>query len=310
MNQVSGNPIEMTDLDSDLLRTFLAIAETGSVSAGARRIGRSQSATSLQIKRLEDIVGRPLFHRHGRGVRPTTAGERLLPVARRVTTSLDAVLADIRGEGLRGRLRIGIPDDHSGALLTGIVADFGARHPDVELEVRCALGAGFDTALRSGALDLAVFEVAALADRDEILREDVLVWMRSAERDLDGSDVLPVALFDRDCWWRDVALADLEAAGRRHRVVFTSESASGVRSAVRAGVAAGLLGALDVRDGLVPLAGLERRHRSFLVLRRSANAQGDVCDAMCAAIRRAFLLASPPSRAASAVRSAPSGEVL
>jgi DNA-binding transcriptional LysR family regulator len=277
----------MLRLDSDLLRTFLAITEAGSVSAGAAVIGRSQSATSLQIKQLEDTVGRPLFHRHGRGVTLTAAGERLVPTARRVTTSLDRALAELRDDGLRGRVRIGIPED-SGAILTRIVADFGTRHPDVELQVHCTLGTAFDTALRSGALDLAVFGVAAPADGDEILREDALVWMCRPGSDVEKARVLPVALFDRDCWWRDVALADLETAGRRHRIVFMSESSAGVRSAVRAGVAAGLLGRDGPSDELVPLAGMNSRHRSFLVLRSSATATGAVCEAVRQAIRQAF----------------------
>lgn len=278
----------MPQLDSDLLRTFLAIVEAGSVSGGAGVIGRSQSATSLQVKRLEGIVGRPLFRRHGRGVTLTAAGEHLVPTARRVTTALDSALADLRGDGLRGRVRLGIPDDHGGAALTRIVAGFGARHPDVELQVHCALGAGFDAALRSGAMDIAVFEVAVPAADEEVLREGVLGWLCSPEHDLDSAEVLPVALFDRDCWWRDRALSDLEAAGRRYRVVFMSESAAGVRAAVHAGAAAALLDREHPADGLVPLTGMGARHRSYLVLRSSAAATGAVCDAVREAIRIAF----------------------
>jgi DNA-binding transcriptional LysR family regulator len=278
----------MAQLDSDLLRTFLAVAETGSVTAGALRINRSQSATSLQIKQLEEIVGLPLFRRHGRGVTPTAAGDRLVPVARRVTRSLDAALADLRDGGLKGTLRVGIADDHGRSVLARIVADFAARHPEVELQVHCALGAGFDAALKSGGLDLAVFEVPEPSTRDEVLRRNALRWMCSREADFGAADPLPVAMFDRDCWWRDVALAGLEAAGRRYRTVFTSESAIGVRSAVGAGMAAGLLSEAAGDDELVPLPGMSYRHPSFLVLRRSRAAAGDAADAMSEAIRRVF----------------------
>ncbi len=279
----------MAQLDSDLVRTFLAVAESGSVTAGARRIGRSQSATSLQIKQLEEIVGQALFRRHGRGVRPTVAGERLLPVARRVTQSLDAVLTELRGEGLSGELRVGLPDDQGHAVLTDIVAEFAARHPDVRLQVHSALGAGYGAALRSGALDLAVFEVPEPAPQDVVLRQDALIWMASPQRELCAARVLPIAVFDRDCWWRDAALSGLEAAGRRYRIVFTSESARGVRAAVQAGFAAGLLGAgARHAEGLVPLGGLDLRQPSFLVLRRAPAASGETVEAMSAAIRRAF----------------------
>lgn len=278
----------MRRLDSDLLRTFLAVAEAGSVTRGARRIHRSQSAASLQIRQLEEIIGQRVFRRHGRGVIPTGIGERLLPVARRVTTSLDTALADLLGEGLRGKLRIGIPDDHSRIALARIIADFGSRHPDVELTVHCALGAGFEAALADGTLDIAVFEVPEPSDRDDVLRRNTLTWMARRDADFDNEDILPVAVFDRDCWWREAALAGLEAARRRYRVVFSSESAIGVRSAVRAGIAAGLLGEFDGHDDLVPLSSMPARIFSWLVLRRSRAGTGQVADAMGDAIRRAF----------------------
>lgn len=278
----------MDQLDSDLLRTFLAVAETGSVTGGALRINRSQSATSLQIKQLEGIVGQPLFRRHGRGVTPNAAGDRLIPVARRVTRSLDSALADIRGESLSGSLRIGVSDDHSRTALARIIAEFGSRHPDVELQVHCALGSGFDGALATGALDLAIFEVPEPSERDAVLRQDSLVWMANREQDFEAEEVLPVAMFDRECWWRDVAIAGLEAAERRYRTVFTSESAVGVRSAVRAGIAAGLLSEWADRDEFAPLSDVKSRHPSFLVLRRSGTAAGEAVDAMSEAVRRAF----------------------
>lgn len=278
----------MPQLDSDHLRTFLAIAEAGSVTGGALRIHRSQSATSLQIRQLEAVVGKLLFRRHGRGVILTEAGEQLLPVARQVTHALETTLARLRGEQLQGKLRIGMTDDHSRSALVQIVADFVSRHPDVELEVHCAFGTRFEAALKTDALDLAVFEVPEPMRGDEVLREDELVWMCRRDRDLRSAKVLPVAIFDRNCWWRDVALSGLEAAGRHYRIAFTSESTVGVRAAVSAGIAAGLLSAGDDATELVPLPDMDFRHGSFLVLRRRQGATGNICDAMCEAIRGAF----------------------
>lgn len=278
----------MARLDSEHLRTFLAIAEAGSVTGGADRINRSQSAASLQMRLLEDIVGTPLFHRHGRGVTLTPAGDRLLPVARRVTQSLDATLAELRGDGLTGRLRIGLPDDHSRSALATIVADFAARHPEVELEVQCALGAGFGAAIKAGALDLAIHEVPEPGAGDEVLREDELVWMGRRDRDFDIAEPLPVAVFDRDCWWRDAALSGLESAGRRYRVVFTSESGIGVRAAVHAGIAAGLLNASVRDDTLAPVPDLPLRYASNLVLQTGRGVNGAAVTAMRDAIRAVF----------------------
>ena len=280
----------MNYLNSDHLRTFLAIEEAGSVTGGAALIGRSQSATSLQIRQLEEVVGRPLFRRHGRGVALTAAGETLRPVARSVIQSLDTTLSELRGGGLKGKLRIGVPDDHSRAKLATIISEFARRHPEVELEVHCALGAGFGAALKSGALDLAVHEVPRPDAGDEVLREDQLVWMCSRDHNFDAAEVLPVAVFDHDCWWRDLALTSLEDMGRRNRVIFTSESAAGVRAAVRAGVAVGLLNSSEDVEGLRPLPDLPTRYPTFLVLRKARGARGPICDAMREAIRNAYAL--------------------
>ncbi|MEM7465073.1 MAG: LysR substrate-binding domain-containing protein [Pseudomonadota bacterium] len=278
----------MTHLDSDLLRTFLEILEAGSITGGAERIGRSQAATSLQIRQLEEIVGQPLFRRHGRGVTLTLAGEKLRPVAQTVVRSLDVTLAELHGGGLKGKLRIGMPDDHGRTELANIISGFSAFHPDVELEVNCALGVGFADALKSGTLDLAVYEVSEPHSTDEVLRESHLIWMCNREFDYSESEFLPIAVFDRDCWWRDLALSDLDDAGRRYQVVFTSESAAGVRAAVQAGIAAGLLNSSDRTDGLRPLPGIGTRHSTYLVLQRANGAKGPICDAMSEVIRTAF----------------------
>ena len=278
----------MTQLNSDLLRTFLAIEEAGSVTGGAERIGRSQSAASLQIRQLEEVVGRPLFQRHGRGVALTPAGETLRPVARQVVLSLDRTLADLKGEGLSGRVRLGMPDDQSRTVLARIVADFANLHPGVELDVHCALGVGFEGALASGALDMAVFEVPRPHRHQEVLRSDRLIWMERADRTFPGDAPLPVALFDRTCWWRDLALTSLETSGRAFEVVFTSESSVGVRAAVESGIAAGLLSASDDVADLKPVHGLGTGHETHLVLQRSEGGVGPACDAMCEAIRRVF----------------------
>ena len=278
----------MTNLNSDHLRTFLAIHEAGSVTGGAERIGRSQSAASLQIRLLEAVVGQKLFRRHGRGVTLTPAGEKLRPVARDVVQTLDATLSELRGGGLSGKLRIGMPDEYSRPRLARIISDFAALHPNVELDVHCALGTAFGIALQSGALDLAVHEVPDPEKTADVLREAELIWMQSSDHDLSSSKVLPIAVFDRDCWWRDLALSSLDDMDRPYRIAFTSESAVGVHAAVRAGIAASLLHASADTDGLRPLPNMPGRYPTYLVLQKADRARGPVCDAMCEAIRNAF----------------------
>lgn len=264
----------MSNLDSDLLRTFLAVAETGSVTSGAARILRTQSAASLQIKRLEETLGQPLFLRHGRGVSLTPLGEQLLPTARQVTTTLDTTLRALTADALTGKLRLGFPDDHSHGLLAQIIAEFSQSHPSVELEVICDLSARFPTLLANGTLDLAVYEVETPDNPADILWQDQTHWVTSRHHDLLSRDELPVALFDRDCWWRDAALGALEKMQRPYRIIYSSQSVQGVAAAVEAGIAVALMGSNIIGDkiaALGPQDGFPEMPKSILVLRTSGS---------------------------------------
>lgn len=278
----------MPHLDSDLLRTFLAIVEAGSVTRGAEHIHRSQSATSLQLKQLEEVVGEPLVTRHGRGVVPTAAGERLLPVARQVTGILDEALAGFRTDELVGRLRIGIPEDVARLALADVLAAFCRDHPRIELEVHCALGDGFGTALTRGHLDLAVYETPEIGRGQERLRSGRLIWMASRRHDAAARDPLPVAVFDRSCWWRHVALSDLATVGRAHRTVFTSENAAGVRAAVASGMAVALLSEGENDADLIALEEIAPPRPSYLVLDAAPQTCGPAVEALSVAIRCAL----------------------
>ncbi|PJI91973.1 transcriptional regulator [Yoonia maricola] len=282
----------MENLDSDLLRTFLAVAEAGSVTDGAARIHRSQSATSLQIKRLETILGQPVFERHGRGVVLSEAGRRLLPVAQDVTTQLDAALREISQREVSGKLRVGIPDDHGRTKLADIVATFARHHPQVELDVTCALSTGFPDALDKGALDLAIYEVERPKQHEEVLFEDPTCWVSSAHRSFATYDNIPVALFDHACWWRDVAIASAEAGARPYRIAYSSQSVSGVIAAVEAGIAVGLLGRSSLHSGLSVAGdsfGFGPTPASKLIMAASGSSENGPLEAMKEAVRAAFL---------------------
>lgn len=281
----------MNNLDSELLRTFLAVAGTGSVTEGARLIGRSQSATSLQIMRLEEVIGRDLFERTGRGVTLTETGQRLMPVARDVKERLDAVLREITADGLRGKLRLGIPDDHGQAKLAKILSAFAQSHPQVELEVTCTISTDFPELLSRGKLDLAVYEVETVSRNEEVVFEDPTCWVMSRYRDLLAEEPVPVALFDRACWWREAALKSLEARGRPYRIAFSSQSVAGVTAAVEAGIAIGLLGRSTLAGHLKVLGnehGFASTPLSKLVIGVATSANQDLVRTMKSAIRQAF----------------------
>ncbi len=288
---ISDNSNLVEKLDSELLRTFLAVAETGSISAGAAHIFRSQSAASLQIKRLEDRIGQPLFVRHGRGVVATAAGEELRIVAERVVWLLDEALGRLRTDAVAGTLRVGIPDEFGELILPGVLAAFSREYPQVELIVRCALSAEFPTALQRGDLDIAVYDIASPRPDQEVLIRQHAVWATSARHLAHELDPVPLALFDRDCWWRDHAVEALRRQGRNFRIAFTSESVAGVAAAIEAGIAIGLLNADALRSGLRELTetdGFERMPVSALVVDCRDGVDPTLSDAMRAAIGTAF----------------------
>ena len=121
---IANTTSELAKLDSELLRTFLAVAESGSFSKGAQRIFRSQSAVSLQIKQLEQVLGQAVFQRQARGVSLTPVGEQLCPTAEQVIGLLDETVGRLRSNPLQGSIRIGIPDEYGDSLLPGVIADF------------------------------------------------------------------------------------------------------------------------------------------------------------------------------------------
>lgn len=282
----------MEVLDSDLLRTFLAVAHAGSVTDGAERISRSQSATSIQIKRLESILGKPVFERHGRGIVLTDAGRQLLPVAQDVKTRLDTALRDLSSTPVTGKIKFGIPDDHGRAKLTKILAEFTHQHPQVELDVTCALSAEFPNALKKGTLDLAIYEVETPSPNEELLAEDPTSWIAAIHCDFSAAETLPVALFDQACWWRDVAIKSLEERGKPYRIVYSSQSVSGVLAAVEAGIAVGLLGRSSLHSNLTAIGqaySFAPTPTSKLVMAEGTPSSRGPLDAMKSAVRATFL---------------------
>jgi len=277
-------------LDSELLRTFLAIAEAGSFSRGADRIHRSQSAASLQIKRLESLLGHSVFERHARGVTLTPTGERLRPLAQRVVDLLDGTIGDLRSDSLEGSVRIGIPDEYGGTILPEIVARFSREHPQVELAVTCGVSADFPRALSNNELDLAVHAVETAPRRARVLLTERMLWVGSRVHAVHEQVPLPLALFDRKCWWRDRVLEAIDSVGRGYRVVYSSESVAGVAAAIEAGVAVGVLGESSVGGNLQALSaaqGFPELPDSLLVL-ESRGGGSPAAKAMAETIAETF----------------------
>ena len=182
------------NLDVDLLKTFLAIADTGNFTRAAEEVNKTQSAVSMQMKRLEDLIGRPLFVRDGRQSRFTADGERLIEFARRIAKLNDEAVSAFTKPELTGTLRFGTPDDYADRFLPEILARFSRTHPLVTVNVDCGQSPQLFERARHGELDLALVTACSEIIADEIVRTEPLVWVTSARHSVHMLDTVPVAI--------------------------------------------------------------------------------------------------------------------
>ncbi|MGV7246449.1 LysR family transcriptional regulator [Caballeronia sp. M23-90] len=242
-------------LEIDLLRSFTVVAEVRTLSHAASRIGRTQSALSQQMKRLEEIVDQPLFQRTGRGVVLTNPGERLLIHAQRILRMHDEAMADLSGKGLSGTIRFGCPDDYATVFLPHLLRQFSSRHPDALVEVVCAPTPRLLEQLDMHALDLAMISLPESAPNDDIIRREPLVWVGYPGLDAAHFDPLPLALSDPDTLDHVAACEALQRAGRAYRIAYASSSLAGLTALVRSGQAVAVITQTAVAPDLCILNG-------------------------------------------------------
>lgn len=224
-------------LESELLRTFLVVAETGNVTRAAEAVARTQSAVSMQLKRLEEIVGAPLFERGPRGVSLSPDGMRLVPHARRIVGLIDETSAAMRSKPLDGPVRVGIPEEYTQTVLPRALAAFAECHPATEVTVLCGHSAQQIAALESDELDLAIVFDWHGRQSGEVLCVDPTVWTTSRAHELHLIRPVPIAVYRNSLWYRDFAIRSLEQHAIPHRIAFSCDTCGGLRTAVSAGLA-------------------------------------------------------------------------
>ncbi|WP_246270211.1 LysR substrate-binding domain-containing protein [Hongsoonwoonella zoysiae] len=225
------------NLDMDVLRTFVAGIELGSFARAAERVGRSPSAVSLQLRKLEEQVGQTLFEKKGRGLALTEAGEILLGYARRMLDLNDEARTALSGlSALEGWVRIGIPQDFAETWLPDLLARFQRAHPKTRVEARVDRGTHLVEAVDTGTLDLALTWGRLGNARAEVLQERQVVWIGPASYACDVAEPFPLVAFDEPCMFRRAAIAALEREKIAWRHVFASPSLSGLWAAVSAGL--------------------------------------------------------------------------
>ena len=237
-------------LDLDQLQTFIAIADTGSFTRAAEEVHRTQSAVSMQMRRLEDRIGKPLFEKDGRMNKLTEEGDRLLSYARRMIHLNRETLAAFDDKRLEGTVRLGTPDDYADRFLPEIMARFARSNPHVELTVVCEPTPGLVEHIKRGNLDLALVTHNDARGQSEVVRREPLLWVMSGNHATHEQEVLPMAFVRPNCIWRRAACDVLDEMGRDYRVLFTSFSATVIAAAVLSGLAISVLPECALRPGM------------------------------------------------------------
>ncbi|BCP52450.1 LysR family transcriptional regulator [Kaistia sp. 32K] len=237
-------------LDLDQLRTFVAIADAGSFTRAAESVHKTQSAVSMQMRRLEERLGKPIFGRDGRSAKLTEDGERLLGYARRMVRLSDETMAAFDDEELSGRVRLGTPDDYADRFLPEILARFSRSNPRVEVTVVCEPTVQLLECLRAGELDLGIITNTKGAPMTEVVRQEPLLWVVSNHHQIEQEEVLPLALGRDTCCWRRSAIEALGPIGRRYRILYASNNSTAISAAVLAGLAISVLPESALRPGM------------------------------------------------------------
>lgn len=224
------------NLDLDTLRTLVVAQELGGFAQAAERLGRTPSAISLQMKRLQEDAGAELFRKRGRGLALTEAGELTLACARRMLALNDELLGALQGEAAAGELRLGCPQDFAEAVLPDVLARFSRRHPKVRLELRIEGHGALAEAVAKGELDLALTLGQAERPEAEPLGEMALGWIAAEGFRPPEGEPLPLLLLGPQCRFRREALAHLEAAGRPWRLAALSPSLAGLWASAQGGL--------------------------------------------------------------------------
>lgn len=230
-----------TIFDLDVLRTFTTGVDLGSFAKAADRLGRSTSAVSAQLKKLEQQAGTPIFQKSGRGLALTDAGETMLAYARRLLDLNDEAASAIHGIELEGWVRLGLQEDFGETLLPNILGQFARAHPKVRIEARVARNAELLERVASGRLDLALaWNNSAPLSNSERVMEVPMCWVGSINPDMawqkSGSEPLPLAALEAPCLLRTAAINALDRAGIAWRLAFISPSLGGLWAATAAGL--------------------------------------------------------------------------
>ncbi|WP_432349945.1 LysR substrate-binding domain-containing protein (plasmid) [Shinella yambaruensis] len=254
----------IVNFQTDLLRTFVSVIDLGAFTKAGEALGRTQPAISLQIRRLEELVGSPIIKQVGRTLLLTSEGEMLLSYAREILRLNDEAASYFNRAKIAGVIRVGLPNDYAVAFLQGVITEYTRQNPEISLELHCGWSAEILDRLRADELDIAIAmvnsETAQYLSRSWIERP---VWAAVEDIRFDRAQGVPLAAHPEGCAYRSRMIQALDAANIRWRVAYTGSGIAGLQNAVVNGLGVSALTRytmvpgmriLDEKDGFPPLA--------------------------------------------------------
>ncbi|WP_320122973.1 LysR family transcriptional regulator [uncultured Sphaerochaeta sp.] len=237
------------DLQIDWLKCFVAVVDAGSLSSAAPELYRSQSAISMQMKKLETALGCQLLLRGPRQHQLTPAGQKLLGYARRMLNLHEETISASHGETITGLVRLGVPDDYAATYLTPVLKRFAHQYSSVEIELHCEQSTSLIPRIEQGDLDLGLVSREHPRQGTFVFYEP-MVWVGSPQFQVWRNEPLPIAVYEDISLAKRSAIHSLALQGRRYKVVYNSSSLAGQIAAVASGLAVAVLTKCSVPDNL------------------------------------------------------------
>lgn len=228
-------------LDLELLNTFIVVAETKSLKKTAERIYKSHSGVSMQIKRLEEIVGVKVIERRKNGIEITEKGDKLLEYSREMIKLNDLALASLRDERIEGKLSIGIPTDYAKDFIRDVMPGLRERLPALQLKIICKRSRTLRRMVELGSIDVAIVTGEGPGENERHLWSEELLWVSSEGLHYEAGGILPVVMFEDDCLIRDMSVRELRESKEAYEEVLASPSLANVSDAVQEGIGVSLL---------------------------------------------------------------------
>ncbi|SFJ87454.1 DNA-binding transcriptional regulator, LysR family [Bosea sp. OK403] len=229
----------MLELDPYLLRAFLTVAEVGTVNGAALSLNRTQAAVSMQIRKLEDLLGGELFERSSKGLELTTNGVLLVPYAREILRLNSEIGKRLNGKTVEGRVRLGVVEDFAATRLIDILKAFRDQNPKVDIDIIVEPNKRLAAMLENDKLDIAVCDTTRLNRKPTLVWSERLLWVVRSDMVISTQVPLPIIMFEESCPWRTPALKALAGHDMQWNIVCEASTLVAMATAVRVGIGIG-----------------------------------------------------------------------